>query len=1524
VDQFHDATEYPAERTSFGYNMGTAEQRSSLTIVLVTVTSAEELTMSLRTMRQNLGLVLGKRNLGRPRAGRSRRFGVERLEDRVTPTVVFHPYFGSEPTTHGGGEKLNSPPIELIFWGTTYWNNPADASASAIANAVSTMMSGPSWQHLSQYGAGGSPYLADWWIDNDHGNPGSVITDNDVRNEIVNAINDVNAPIYPPSNFSPVIPLYIVVTPQGTAIDASSIPDNGRVAGGDQTVIGYHFDWNASTNYGTYNLVYAWIGNYYLYGLGGTLNNLDSITSPISHETSEAMSDAQPFSGITCSAGSSLPGGGNGEIGDFEPEDYNLDLYRVNGVLVQAMWDYNAQAFTVSDGSSQHLDLFATYTHNPDGSYTYTGSILDVFGDQFGSGYNDSITLDSSLAGGVQVTMNGESYAFEPGIQIVQINVYPGTGTNTVQVNSVTSNCPVYITGDGVNYVTVGNPSNGVQRINSLVYTYNGYPTASSTGWSTLTINDAADTVSRSATMYDDDLGGGIHRGSIWGLAPAPIYWLDNTSGTYTGGVESLSIYGGSGSNTFTIFNDGSLWSGTYLSSGSGNNATFNNVNVESTTGYLAVDGGSSDQSVYVGSNGYFLDGVLSAIQGGVFVENSNTSGFTYLYIDDSGDTTGQTFNLTFDQVTSTAFPSFVDWNTYGPGYGGVIYLSVRGGSGFNTFNVYATGSGPFSYTTEVQTGTGGATVNVQSTLGSLQVYDNDGFDMVNVGSLAPTLGGGTLANIQGYVNVYGSSTSSIALNLDDSGDTTSHTEDMYDGVLFGLAPAAIYWTANTAGSALGGVNVLRVLGSSGNNAITVHSTSAFYYYTWLNGTGGGISTVNVLATTPNTSQGYSSLYVDGGAGAQFVYIGSNGSALGGTQANIKGTVNVYNGPNGASYLTVDDSGDSAPKTSTLTSSTLTGLAPATITFNVVSLIIDGGSGNNAYKVSSTAAVTTTTINMGAGNDSGILGGAANNLDPIQGPVTFNGQAGTNKVTANDQGSSTAHTYTLAGQTLSRTGAASITGNNAAIVVNGGSGGNAFVVTALPSTGVTLNGGSGINSLTGPNLVNTWTVNGANSGVLDSKIAFKFMSSLVGGTLNDAFKFTAAGSISGTVNGGGGAADRLDYSGNGGVAITVNLQTLAAPQINGGAPGGFSNINTLVGSTAADTLIGANVATTWLINSANGGKAGAFVFAGIENLIGGTLNDTFKFTAAGSIAGTVNGGGGATDRLDYSGNGGVAITVNLQTLAAPQINGGAPGGFSNIHSLVGSTAATDVLVGANATNTWAINGANTGNVNGFVFGGIEGLVGGSGLDVFKFVGAGSVGKIDGGTAPLHQGNWLDYSAIGAAVTVNLATGAATGVNGGAAGSIANIQNVRGGSGGNTLTGNAQGNVLVGGIGADNITGGSGASLLIGDKGADNVTGGSGGDLLIGDLTTYDGNMSALMSILAEWQSANSYTTRVNHIRSGGGLNGSHTLVFGSSVIDDGSADVIKAAPSASALDWFFQGAGDTLFNVETGEHINNA
>jgi hypothetical protein len=218
--------------------------------------------------------------------------------------------------------------------------------------------------------------------------------------------------------------------------------------------------------------------------------------------------------------------------------------------------------------------------------------------------------------------------------------------------------------------------------------------------------------------------------------------------------------------------------------------------------------------------------------------------------------------------------------------------------------------------------------------------------------------------------------------------------------------------------------------------------------------------------------------------------------------------------------------------------------------------------------------------------------------------------------------------------------------------------------------------------------------------------------------------------------------------------------------------------------------------------------------------------------------------------------------------------------------------------------------------------------------VFKFTAAGKVTSIDGGGAPDNQGDWLDYSGLNVPVTVNLA-GGGTAINGVAAGTVTNIQNVHGGNGSDTLIGSALGNILVGGMGADVITGGTGRSLLIADKGAASITGNSdtspnGGDILIGGTTSFDSDtnahLAALMSILAEWQSADPYLTRFQNINSGAGgglhLNGGNYLKWGTTVKDNGVAVVLQDSGSPNAVDWYFTGLKDT-YTLESGEHHNN-
>src|SRR5262249_2057224 len=143
-------------------------------------------------------------------------------------------------------------------------------------------------------------------------------------------------------------------------------------------------------------------------------------------------------------------------------------------------------------------------------------------------------------------------------------------------------------------------------------------------------------------------------------------------------------------------------------------------------------------------------------------------------------------------------------------------------------------------------------------------------------------------------------------------------------------------------------------------------------------------------------------------------------------------------------------------------------------------------------------------------------------------------------------------------------------------------------------------------------------------------VAFTNIESLVGSISSDAFTLGAAGSI-GRIDGGAGADTLIGANLNGTWSITAaNAGTLA--NSSGSRP--FTNIETLVGGTAADTfthsgtatvgfvnggagtdtLTGANLASTWSLLSLNAGtlagsSAASELFTEIESLVGNAGSD---------------------------------------------------------------------------------------------------------------------------------------------------------------------------------------------------------------------------------------------------------------------------------------------------------------------------
>ncbi|MFN7097948.1 MAG: calcium-binding protein, partial [Gammaproteobacteria bacterium] len=313
---------------------------------------------------------------------------------------------------------------------------------------------------------------------------------------------------------------------------------------------------------------------------------------------------------------------------------------------------------------------------------------------------------------------------------------------------------------------------------------------------------------------------------------------------------------------------------------------------------------------------------------------------------------------------------------------------------------------------------------------------------------------------------------------------------------------------------------------------------------------------------------------------------------------------------------------------------------------------------------------------------------------------------------------------------------------------------------------------------------------------------------------NDTF---IAGSGNDSFTGGSGT-NWVSYV-NSTAGVVVNLSTNTA---TGYGTDVLSGISHAIGSTYDDTFIGpnnntsnsftggggidtvsyANVSANLVIHLDTGTITGRGTdrVSGIENAIGGTGNDQFF----GDGNDNVFAGGLGND--SYTGNGGIdtvsydsstaAINATLSNGAGSSTGQGSDVFVSGIERIIGSDF-NDTLTGSFGNQTFA---------------------GGLGNDV-----------INGGSG---SGDTVDYSPSATAVTVNLATGTATGEG---TDTISNIENIIGSEQNDTLTGNSS---------ANTIDGGGGSDLLIGGGGADFLQGGAGDDILRfeNSLTSFSGGL----------------------------------------------------------------------------------
>ena len=260
-------------------------------------------------------------------------------------------------------------------------------------------------------------------------------------------------------------------------------------------------------------------------------------------------------------------------------------------------------------------------------------------------------------------------------------------------------------------------------------------------------------------------------------------------------------------------------------------------------------------------------------------------------------------------------------------------------------------------------------------------------------------------------------------------------------------------------------------------------------------------------------------------------------------------------------------------------------------------------------------------VNLGGGADTLYFG------SQLAVAVTIDGGDGTDRIVGPDRYMQWALTGAGAGElgtTITWSGFENVTGGNAT---------DQFVVRAGGSVSGTIDGGDGDDELIGPDADNTWTLSGADSGLLNSTQSFAAFENLTGGKLADHFDVLAGGSLSGLLDGGldnddDPADDTLDFS-----ACTSTVDV----DLSVGSAGGVSEIDRIEvivgGSGGNDTLAGpgeAGGAVAWKLTGANAGEVEGTGFSGFENLQGqGATSDSFYFEHSGSLSGLLSGGVGA-------------------------------------------------------------------------------------------------------------------------------------------------------------------------------------------------------------------------------------------------------------------------------------------------------
>ena len=748
----------------------------------------------------------------------------------------------------------------------------------------------------------------------------------------------------------------------------------------------------------------------------------------------------------------------------------------------------------------------------------------------------------------------------------------------------------------------------------------------------------------------------GINDGTVGIISFIDFNNLQGNNGTddfvlSVGSSVTGSISGGAGNDAIQGYDTGATWNITGVDVG----------NLSAVGGFSGIETllGGNGVDTFVFANGSSFSGVINGGAGSDTVDLSAELGAVNIDLSASSFLNIESFIGNSSNSTFTGANTANTWTITGANSGTVNtvgfsgFTDLRGSNQTDQF--FLTGG---SISGSIAGGTGNDSLTADNVANTWIILGADQGNVTNINSFSQ------IENITGNSQldafVFGNGTSISGIVDGGGGNDSADFSAEAGSVNIVLGTSAFtnieLFIGNNIDSTISGPVSFNLWTITGNNDGTVGSVA----FTNFNNLLGNVSSDDFQFQDGSTITGL----VDGGAGLDTVDLSLE-----------SGVVNVVLGSGGFANI-------------------------ETFTGNNLTSTLTGDNVANTWTVTAVNTGSVGSVNFNGFNN---LVGNANSDDFTLngGSITgsIDGTAGTDSITADNSTNSWTIISANAGSVTGISSFSNIEnlvgssgtdnfvfadGSSISGSVDGGAGTDA--VNQAAQTGIvniTLGGsgysniedftGNGTNStLIGDNIVNTWSINGLDTGTV-GPLSFTNFSNLQGGSNNDSFVINS-GSLSGQINGGAGN----------------------------------------------DLIQANNIANTWNITGADvGDVTGVGSFAGIETLVGNASTDLFIFADGSSFSGIMDGAGG-TDTVDYSSQTGAVIAA----LASGQ--------YQNIESFVGNNV-DSTLVGENVVNDWFITAANAGTVNGINFSGFNNVTGNASVDTFTIATGSITGTINGGT-----------------------------------------------------------------------------------------------------------------------------------------------------------------------------------------------